>query len=345
MKEKKSFNLITLIVIGTISILIVLIGIIYLKQPRSQNTGNQITNENLEENDKTQIEEFALESENIEGENIAIDSELGKLVCDYFLKIYADDGALSDQILEFNNIENAPKEYLHACVVSEVLRQWAEKENEALLKGDNKNYYKYDYINDIFENRSKDGKNGISYEEYNEVLVKLFGKKANGLIDQKYLDEVFSTKYENGRYKVSGYCGAEWNYFVNFTKNIEKRDDIIYVEMYEYRTDYGEEYNQVWENLGTKNYENFIDYNEYLYNRSGDLITTIKHKFSLEETLKINNNHPVYEEYYEDGTKISDSDQSFIDRFSQQLSVRVMEIKYNEKDNSLYLLRNKLITD
>lgn len=322
MEKKKSINLITLILIGVIFIVSFTLGFFLDGSMRNKEENTQISNENFENENESQAEKFIWESENVKGESIELDSNLGKQVSDYFTKAYADPGALYEQILEFNNIENAPKEYLNACVISQTLEEL--------------------YENSLINNETP----SISYEDYNKTLISLFGENANNLIEPNYLDQVFTEKDENGRYELYGYCGPETNYFVNSIKSIEKRGDILYVEMYEYRTDWGENSSNVLDMLlGSKPLEECYDYEEYIYNRSGEVITKIKNKFLLEESQKSEWNSPIFEEYYEDGTKVCESDKTLFEKYSDKLSIRGLELKYNEKDNSLYLLRNKLLTD
>lgn len=358
MEEKKSFNLITLISIGTVVILLVILLIFSVNINITENVTQQTGNNNVKVNesvdtgakvveedneyefkDAEYIEyeiqnrkitipkrletEIKWQSENITGKNIDLESEEGKLIQEYLEIIYSDEAPLFDQILEFDNIQTAPREYLFACALSNLLE---EKSEESRLKENLSEQEQYIY-------------NTASYAEFNEMLIKIFGNDADGLIDETYIEKSFSEKNPDGRFELGGYCGPEWNYYINTVKSIEKRDDIFYIEMYEYRQDYSDEFNTVWENIGwgNENPENYIDYKEYFYNRSGKLITTINYKFVSEKN--------DYEAYYEDGKKATESKELFIEKFSDRMSIRGLEIQYNKDDNSLNLLKNRLLTD
>ena len=336
MEKKKSINLITLIFFAIVLIILLCICIIFNKMNADLETNKRLVQELKANQEATEYEsELSIDEAEetaddikeryIDAENIELDSAEGKLVSDYMELVYADDGALHEEILEFDNIKNAPKEYLHACVVSELLNEINIRMSDMNLTNITSEEYNKLYY--------------ITYEDYNNMLVKIFGEEASGLVEESYMSED-CTKNLDGSYMLSGYCGAESNYYVQNIKEIKKQDDLLYVELYEYKTDFDDEY---FNFFLSSELEDYKDFNEYIYNRSGDVIATIKHKILPEESKK--KGYACYDKYYEDGTKVDEEVGFNIEKLADKMSVRAIELKYNEEDNSLTILRNKLFED
>ena len=111
---------------------------------------------------------------------ILVASEYGDMISHYINHIWAGPEAFLDCIPEFDDIKDAPKDYLAACSAF-----WVQ---DSIYDGD------------IYGAKKE-------FSEFNDALITLFGEKADGLITRSDLEEVFFvTLNPDGKtYSFSGF--------------------------------------------------------------------------------------------------------------------------------------------
>ncbi len=230
-------------------------------------------------------------------EIISIDSSFGKNVNEYLTNIWVAPEVYKNCIAEFQDVKNASKEYLAACASFGVM---------------------HEVSNDIYNAK-------VRFEEFNNVIVKLFGDNANGLLKESDIENVpFVEKNSDNTYHFSGFCGSEGSSTDYSIKDIQKEDDLFYVDLYEYET----ETDQLVADL-VEGQETF----ESVYDRNYNLITKI--------TIKVTENN-YCKMYDEKGNEIDSIKKLLVTEYKDKLSVRQIELKYIEDNNFFIMLNNKL---
>ncbi len=231
-----------------------------------------------------------------------LESEIGQELYRYMDVIRED--FYNEDIAEFDDIKNAPKEYL-AYVVAE---------NIMYNVGDS-----------------------ATFEDFNAELIDIFGERANGLLNNEKIEELvgFAVKNDDGTYHFGGLDGSETIADCSHIKSIEKKDNVFYVELYEFI--------EKWKYMST-DLEDGDEDTLYVYDKASNLINTFKTIFSIEP---VGNQGDCYEKriyYDETGNQIEQDsiDEYIINRYDGKLSVRYLELEYDEKIGKFYLLRNRL---
>lgn len=233
---------------------------------------------------------------------ILVASEYGDMISRYINHIWAGPEAFLDCIPEFDDIKNAPKEYLATCSAF-----WVQASI---------------YDGDIYGAKKE-------FNEFNDALISLFGEKADGLITRSDLEKVFFvTLNPDGKtYSFSGFDGSEGMSIIHIIRNIEQDGDLFYVYQYEYKSE--------WD-APSVDLEPGDKTTEKIYDRKNNLITT----FSCE--YKKEGNTYFFDVTDENGNPV-DSEQDYVlSNCQDKLSLRKIVLKYDKKNNSFYMISNKL---
>ena len=254
---------------------------------------NMVNSKN-EEKFVTNVED--IKKDNNKKEVISINSKDGKNIEKYLKYVWIEE--YKDCMAEFQDIKSAPIDYLGYCASVSLMREY---------NGD-----------EIFNANKK-------FSDFNDMVVKLFGENANGLLQEKDLDKVFFVeKNNNGTYNFEGYGYSEQTGSIYNIKSIEKENNIFYVDLYEYKYEYGKVLAEL---------ENGESTFEKIYDKNNNLILNLN--------IKNIENITPYQEYYED--KIINSLYDFLlENYKDKLSVRNITLEYNENSDSFIMLNNKL---
>lgn len=339
MKEKKSIkiHLSTFLLILVLPIIIIMSYFLYklhnekiIQESNVHSLNNEINNLN---NQITNLENILVEKENIlkaqntniiENSNIASTNNYEKIIINrnmvdkaqnyneaistFLTYVWANPEAYEECIAEFQDVRNAPKDYLAACA------------SLCAMKEDN------------------NSNNNVEFNEFNNMLIKLFGENADGILKESDLDNAICIiKNSDNTYSFTGFCGSEISSTEYDIKNIKQDGNLFYVELYEYKTKLDKP---------TVLLENDEITHEYVYDRKNNLILTI--------TIKsIPNGNEILHKYYDEtGNELIkyDNNGNYIDpvnnllltNYQKKLSIRKITLQYLENTNSFIMLNNKL---
>ena len=257
-------------------------------------------NSHLDENNNTDDGTNIIQKNISIKEEIKVDSEYGKAISEYISSIWVGPEVYEDCMAEFKNIKSAPKDYLAACASFRAMSKVGEN---------------------IYDAKSKFG-------DFNDSLVELFGKEANGLIRESDLKKVFFVeKNSDGTYHFSGFDGSELNATNYIISKIEKQDNAFDVIQYEYKIKSDEM---------ALDLEDGQTAQKHIYDRNDKLIlnTTIK-AIQKGNTLS-------YKEYDEKGKEIESIEDLLISKYTNKLSVRNIKLEYNISNKSFKMVSNEL---
>ena len=231
-------------------------------------------------------------------ETIELDSELGHKVEEVLGKIWVSPDVFNDCIAEFTDVSNADKKYLAACASQEA------------------------HIRSTTESA------GVHFDLFEKILVEIFGEKAKGLLTPSDLESVFYVeKIGDDSYIFNGYDGSEVSATFYRIKSINRENNIVSVELYEYKTE--ADGRMIDFDLD----DSISEINENVYNLNNELITTVKYR--RDENGYINC-------YDKDNNLIESLTDYILTKFEKKVSVRTINMEYNSENESLIMLNNKL---
>ena len=233
-------------------------------------------------------------------EKVELSSKLGKEISKLMDKVWLPKEMYADSMAEFQNVKNAPKAYLAVCAAFEA---WGK------LTGDN------------FEIKA-------TIEDFNEALVDLFGEKADGLLTEVDIENVFFvTRNQDGTYSFMGFDGSESEGNHYYLKGIERADDQFFVEQYEYKYLID---GQLW------NLSDGEGLYEHIYDLKNNLIDTFIVRAIQEDNIT------RYQTYTKDGVEIDSLEDYMIQYHANELSLRKIELAYNEEKGTFTVVNNRL---
>jgi len=232
-------------------------------------------------------EDFKL---NVLGNNKNEDSYEEK-ISSYLDKVWLSSVLYKDNISDFNDIKLASKNYLANCAAI-----------NAMSKIDG----------DIYEAR-------VTFNEFNDILVDLFGADVDGLINVSDIENVFFVeKNSDNTYHFNGFDGSLLDGTEYIIDKIEKQDNIYNVTLLEYKYSYDKSI-----------LEDALESKQQVYDRNNNLI--------IEITLKNS------KEYDENDNEIISLKDELISKYSDKLSKRIIKLKYDDEKNTFNVLSSNLI--
>ena len=275
-------------------IIVIILGICvgyYFGKKTRENENSKNNNEQI----SNQVSEQTSEQAKIT--TIDVDSKEGSKIQEYLGKVQLEVEMFDKGMDEFDNIKEADKRYLAICSAFEV---WDGDDQKA------------------------------KFEEFNDALVKLFGKEADGYLSKSDIENVFFVhSNEDGTYEFMGFDGSETEGFIRRIKKIEKQDDSFIVEVNEFHI---KDETMIFDLAIGETMKEFI------YDMNGNLITEYTAK-----SVQVEENTVGYEIYNKDGENIESVADDVFKNYEEQVSVRRIELKYDKENDSFYMINNKLI--
>ena len=194
-EENKKINLSNFLLLLAI-IVIVIMGVcifVLYKNIDSLNETVRKFDENNFSSETKKIDYNEIENEETDGDIMYVDSVQQEKISDYIANVWLNGEEYKENMPEFQNIKDAPKDYLAACAALGVLKEI-------------NNYY-----TDIAQ-----------FGDFNDAWIKLFGKDADGLLVESDIENTFlvESKNSNNTYSVSrSYDGA---YFSGYEYIVSK---------------------------------------------------------------------------------------------------------------------------
>ncbi len=217
--------------------------------------------ENEKKEEKPVIENTVAENTNVEQEEtqnvpeekieeVSLASEYGAAVENCLRNTRHGVEVYSDCMAEFDDVNDAPKDYLAVCTSS---RAWHNDASE-----------------DIYQAK-------VPFSDFNKALVELFGDEANGLIEESDLESVFYVdKNEDGTYHFNGWGPSDTFYATCFIKDITKQGNDLKAEVVEYKVEYSE---------SSYDMEPGKDYDLTIYDMNSNEITKLVYRLDSESGM------------------------------------------------------------
>ena len=226
-------------------------------------------------------------------EEVKVNSQYGEYISSYINKIWLGLEIYDDNIAEFQNIKSAPTDYLATCAVFN--------------------------LDDSMH----------TLNDFNDSLIKLFGKEADGLIQESDIENVFSVeKNEDGTYYRWGFCGSETSFNDYVINKISKQNNIFTVSLLEYKT--------ILDNM-TLDLEEGESTQCHIYDKKDNLILTTTIKAEKDgDTM-------TYIEYDENGNEIDSVEHLLLTKYIDKLSVRNIQLEHDSSDFSFIMVSNELL--
>lgn len=231
--------------------------------------------------------------QNTNVEEVKINSEYGEYISSYINRIWLGLEIYDDNIAEFQNIKSAPKDYLAACAV-------------------------YDLDDSAH-----------TFADYKDSLIRLFGKEADGLIQESDIENVFSVeKTTDGTYYSGGFCGSEIHSDCYVIDKISKQNNIFTVTLLEYTSILDGMLLELEEGKTTQ---------RHIYDKNDNLILTT--------TIKTVKDGDIIRsiEYDENGNEINSIEHLLLTKYIDKLSVRNVQLEHDSSNFSFVMVSNELL--
>ena len=235
---------------------------------------------------------------------VIIESVRGEQISKFIENVWLNQEEYKENMPEFQNVKNSPKDYLAACAALGVLHE-------------NNNYQVA----------------SAKLSDFNNALVKLFGKDVDGILNESDIEKAFLIEKKNSdnTYSVSkAYDGGYFSSSEYILGNIESNNNSFYVDLYEYKYEFIGDELDPGEPIKTGDPICF-------YDKQGNVIINAEFKVD-------NNNEIITLINIENNDEINwpiDKDH-LLSNYKDKLSHRKIELKYNSEDDSFIMLNNKL---
>lgn len=316
MEEKKAIkiNLKTVIFIILLVILIIVVCVYCFTKKDDKNTNELNVNNELENEISEDLIANVVEKNEVKNETVTeeisedtsnTDVEIEEYDINSLLDISYPFDFYNKAIDEFDSIKSASQEYLFGVATNSLVRNRDDK--------------------DVYN---------LRYEDFNEELVRIFGKEADQLLKKEYIStDEFDYDPETGIYSIIGRGLAESDIKTFLISDISQNENDYAVTIYEY----------IWKSVDSNGWltPSFDAKNIDIYSVDGERLI----RFDVKKETEFDGQYEyiITKLYDSENNLVEDEHQYLKEHLNILKDKRVINVKYDEEEGRYIVVSNKIV--